>query len=438
MICALLAACAGDPTTVSNELVPALATAPANPVVTGTSPTRAPQDTTLDVHVLGSGFDRGSSIDFLRDGAVDPKLHVNKVTYKTGGELIANVTITADAETVPYDVAVTTSKGKKGIGTEMFIVEVKLEVLVAPSGASNVSAVGPTGLVAGTIGTRCGPGFAPALWDQARQLTALPALAGTCGGVANAVNPTGISVGSAYIGASSSLPVRWTPSPGGYVVEPLPALPDGSDPGPWAINTWGAITAGNAAAVWTQATGWQLLTKPSGATSCFMTFINDSGAMTAHCLIGGQSRGVFWEANSSPPVVLPLPSGAISGSPFGINGSATIVGFSRESDGSSRAVRWKSAGGTWLVETLPDLGNGGSAHGINDSGQIAGSVNASSGTGYVRPAYWEADGTLHLLESTDGVGEGVGVSNADLELVIAGYVRAGKGGGSRVAVRWVP
>jgi uncharacterized membrane protein len=405
--------------------------------VTGTNPARAPQDTTLDVHVLGSGFDRGSSIDFLRDGVVDPKLHVNKVTYKTGGELIANVTITADAETVPYDVAVTTSKGKKGIGTELFIVEVKLEVLVAPSGASNVSAVGPTGLVAGTISTRCGPGFAPALWDQARQLTALPALAGTCGGVANAVNATGMSVGSAYT-ASTTLPVRWIPSPGGYAVEQLPALPDGSDPGPTGINASGAITSGNAAAVWTQATGWQMMTKPSGATACIATFINDSGAMTAHCLIGGQSQGVFWETSTSSPIVLPLPSGSTSASPFGINGSAAIVGFTRQSNGSTRAVKWTNAGGTWTVQTLGDLGAGGSAHGINDSGQIAGSVNAPSGTGYVRPAYWEADGTLHLLESTDGVGEAVGLSNAEVGVVFAGYVRAGKGGGSRVAVRWVP
>lgn len=90
------------------------------PTVTATDPTYAPQDTTLDVRVLGSGFDRGSRADFALGGVVGPKVRTNSTRFVSSKELVANVTIALDAETGLYDAIVTTSTGKKGIGTEMF------------------------------------------------------------------------------------------------------------------------------------------------------------------------------------------------------------------------------------------------------------------------------------------------------------------------------
>ena len=95
-------------------------------------PPAAPQDTTLDVHIFGSNYDLGSKVDFARGGVVDPKLQVNATTFRSSSELIANVTVAPDAATVSYDIVVTKSNGKKGIGTEKFSVLVPGEMLMRP------------------------------------------------------------------------------------------------------------------------------------------------------------------------------------------------------------------------------------------------------------------------------------------------------------------
>ena len=423
----ILAGCATAPTDVPTEGRPELGKAAAGLSVTSATPDATTPDTTLDVHVLGTGFDRGSKVSFARDGVVDPKLHVNSTTYRTGGELIANVTVAADAATVPYDVVVTTSSGKKGIGTELFAVVVSAEALVSPSTTSNVRDVGASGIIVGSFGTKCGPGFSPALWDRAGTFVALPAVVGTCGGAASGVNGTGVAIGSAYVGSSAAGSVRWTPVGSDYALDQLPMLPDGRDPGVWAINDIGWITSGNAAAVWTQADGWTALTPPSGATNCVATVLNNAGQLAARCTIQGQSRGVSWASTTAAPVVLPLPNGATGAFPRGIDAGGSIVGFATAA--SYLAVRWKPAGGTFTVELLPDLGYGGSALGVNEVGYVVGQVNRRNGIG--RPAYWEPNGTLHLLDAgASNTGEAVGISGQDGGLVIGGRLAS--------AVRWLP
>jgi hypothetical protein len=93
--------------------------------VTGATPSTAPTDTTLNVSISGSGFDRGSVVAFEISGVPDPRLTVNSTKYSSTTALIANVTIAVDAVTTTYDVSVTTSKGKKGIGTELFAVKTR-------------------------------------------------------------------------------------------------------------------------------------------------------------------------------------------------------------------------------------------------------------------------------------------------------------------------
>jgi hypothetical protein len=101
-----------------------LARAPAAtaPTVTSTLPSEAPQDTTLDVAINGSGFDAGSHASFELQGVVDNRVHVNSTHYVKSTEVVANVTIALDAIVSQYDVAVTTSSGKKGIGSDAFTV----------------------------------------------------------------------------------------------------------------------------------------------------------------------------------------------------------------------------------------------------------------------------------------------------------------------------
>lgn len=93
--------------------------------VTATDPDSATQDTTLDVVVNGSGFDQGSQAQWAIAGVPAAKVHTNSTRFLTPKKLIANITIAPDADTVLYDVLVTASTGKKGIGSELFRVRPK-------------------------------------------------------------------------------------------------------------------------------------------------------------------------------------------------------------------------------------------------------------------------------------------------------------------------
>lgn len=118
-------------TTPTDDLAPALEAAKGgpggggDPVVDAADPAGAPQDTTLDVRVLGSNFDRGSVVEFELDEQPTAFIRTNSTKYRNSGELIANVTVSADAAATLYDIAVTTAGGKKGIGIEKFTVRPK-------------------------------------------------------------------------------------------------------------------------------------------------------------------------------------------------------------------------------------------------------------------------------------------------------------------------
>jgi TolB protein len=121
----LLAACEADRLTEPGAS-PAFGKAGSRgPTVSSTNPSEAPQDTTLDVRVLGSGFDQGSRAEWALAGVPSPKVITNSTRFVSSKELIANIRIALDADTVLYDVLVTTSRGKKGIGTELFRVRPK-------------------------------------------------------------------------------------------------------------------------------------------------------------------------------------------------------------------------------------------------------------------------------------------------------------------------
>lgn len=95
------------------------------PKVKEAVPNEAPQDTTLTVRVIGSGFDDGSTVKFLLAGQSAPKMVVNSSTFVDEQNLDVNVTIALDADVASYDIEVTTLRGKKGIGSEKFSVRLK-------------------------------------------------------------------------------------------------------------------------------------------------------------------------------------------------------------------------------------------------------------------------------------------------------------------------
>lgn len=95
--------------------------------VTATDPDSATQDTTLDVVVSGSNFELGSVAAWAISGVASAKVRTNSTRFVSSKRLVANITIAADADPVLYDVLVTTPGGKKGIGTELFVVKQKQE-----------------------------------------------------------------------------------------------------------------------------------------------------------------------------------------------------------------------------------------------------------------------------------------------------------------------
>lgn len=125
--CFLFSACEKDyPTGASRGWIdPAGKPSSGDPIVSSTDPTSAPQDTTLDVAVTGSNFDAGSRVDLAIDGVTTDKVRTNTTTFISPKKLIANVTIAPDAVPDRYDVIVTTSRGKRGIGIERFEVTLR-------------------------------------------------------------------------------------------------------------------------------------------------------------------------------------------------------------------------------------------------------------------------------------------------------------------------
>lgn len=109
--------------------------------VTSTNPSAAPTDTTLDVQVIGSGFDNGSIASFLLNGVLDPRVRVNSTRFVKSTRVVANLTIAVDAVTGLYDVAVATRSGPKGIGTELFTIKGRL-IALSPTTVSFSSTQG--------------------------------------------------------------------------------------------------------------------------------------------------------------------------------------------------------------------------------------------------------------------------------------------------------
>jgi hypothetical protein len=91
------------------------------PKVQSTDPSNSPPGVTLDVRVLGRGFENGATVTFLRNLVVTGEIVTNSTTYVSDRELVANVTIQSDATEDLYDVQVA-NRNKDGLGIELFAV----------------------------------------------------------------------------------------------------------------------------------------------------------------------------------------------------------------------------------------------------------------------------------------------------------------------------
>ena len=397
--------------------------------VSGTVPADAPQSTTLDVTINGSGFDQGANATFPLNGANDPRVHVNSTRFVKSTQLVANVTIAPDAPAVKYDVAVLDRSGKKGIGTEMFTVDVAPEPLPGGTIAYGVNVNGDAvGYVAGT--GSCGATNIPILWKADGTRVVLPT-GSYCGATAWAINRYGYISGQLFGPPGTAL---WVPQPDGtYVLQDLGPTPEGTlARNTGALNDAGEILGwyNNAQIYWrTPTTGWTHMTAPPGALECaFARGINDRGEIVGRCDDGHSLDAFYWADHSAVPVRLPRPPGSTA-PVFAqeINDSGVIVGYI--SSNPYHALRWTPSGSTYpTVELLPDAGKGSEAYGIASDGTIAGSFQ----NGTLRAVMWSSSGSYAFLAFTQSSNSGQAYDVAVKD--VGGLVLAGNQ--STGALRW--
>jgi probable HAF family extracellular repeat protein len=394
----LLVSC-GEPTGPRADLARASATV----AVTSLDPDAGPRNITLDVHIFGSGFDRGSSAVFALDGVVDDRVKVNQTSYVSGGELVANLSISADAVPDRYDVVVATASGKKGIGTERFQV---LEMVLLGGLGGNTStafAINSLGQVAGRAARPDGS-VAGFVWsDGVMHPLPMPAT-GTV--LSAAIDDAGVVSGRSYDG-SQGRALRWLPSGGTWSLSYLPTLP-GYEGGSSYLDETNATTGDlvgfvSAAGMPGQVVLWRDgVISPVNVTGAGYTpnstaigGINDAGWISGSASFAGVRHAFIWRPDGSGvlgsgnTILLPrYGSGVNIG--HGINQSGVVVGLVVEKRGNV-ALRWRPlrpdpvATSDYVVETLP--GSNALAWDVADDGFIVGNQNGAGAT-------WSAAGTL--------------------------------------------
>ncbi|HEX6434259.1 MAG TPA: hypothetical protein VFZ87_08440, partial [Gemmatimonadales bacterium] len=206
---------------------PSYGKAPAGLAVKSVDPDSVRQDTTLNIRVLGSGFDASAQAAFLLNGASDPKVRTNSTRFVSSTEVVANVTIALDAEPDLYDAQVTLlSSGRKGIGTEKLAVLPYVELGSLGGTFAQAEDVENGGIVVGKATTSSGEERA-FFWTAGEGIQALPRFLGDVSSNATGIGANGVIVGSSGVDPDRRA-VRWVPDGlGSWTVEPF-SLPSGT------------------------------------------------------------------------------------------------------------------------------------------------------------------------------------------------------------------
>jgi probable HAF family extracellular repeat protein len=331
------------------------------------------------VHVLGSGFDQGTKAEWAIKGVRSPKVVTNSTRFVSSGELVANITIAADADVALYDVIVTTSTGKPGIGTETFEVTVQ-ETLITTDGEG--TAINESGQVVGTSGGRA------VMWENGiKRDLGIPA--GFTSARAEGINNFGHVVGYAMVQVGTT----------------------------WNLRAF----------LWTPQLGLQLL---PGSTYSTARAINDAGVIVGYAKgADGKGSGAVW-VNGALTL---LPNGA--GEAYDVNSAGQVVGDA--SGGATvggtnwgRAYRWSTASGLQFVSTL--RGSLGEALGINDDGAVVGWGPHSTNDSLVQ-AYVSKNGVAtNLVEGLQG-----GHSSVGMKVSRNGLVAGRFGGAAQKPALWL-
>jgi probable HAF family extracellular repeat protein len=365
------------------------------PTVKAAVPDSATVDTTLNVRVLGSGFDQGSRANWALKGVPSAKVVTNSTQFVSSTELVANITIARDANVGSYDVIVTTSSGKGGIGTELFAITLKAIDLGTLGGTyARAYAINSSGQIVGVSKPAVGSERAtywekvsPTTWSI-RQLGSTP---GETQSGAAGINDAGVIAGWTYGPGSDGLtqgdPVRWL----SQASAPQNLGSQGWEAG--GINLAGQILGAMNVDGFTRGFLWEngVITDlghlGGGQSQAFD--INSSGDAVGYSRLipfpTGRTRAVVWKAGVITQLPM-LPGGTSDAMARNINDAGVIVGQSPNAAGESRAVRWVPSAGEASGYRIEDLGVGrGVASGINSYGEIVGEYYTRSSW---RAFYW--------------------------------------------------
>jgi hypothetical protein len=328
---ALLAcACSGENAAapLTPTAVPLAAKAAPGVTVASTSPRYGDRGSTLDVRITGTGFATGAQATWLLRGVADPaKVRTNSTTYVSATEVVANITISGDADLSYWDVQIMAG-GKNGVGTEAFEVT-SAEVLGTAGSVGGMSDAGQV------VGTTAGNAY---VYDDSFGMLTLGA------GQGEGIDPLGTMV---FGRDGANWPTAWVRQGATttYVAELLPRLAT-------AIGG-NAVTAARDATDALLVGGWQILPARKGTP--------------------GQNRPVFWRrgAGWSAPIAMSLPAGSTAGALRGINGRGQAVG---RLDAASYGAIWEDSATVTRLDGLPS--------GINAAGTLA--VGQLGG----QPAFW--------------------------------------------------
>jgi hypothetical protein len=401
-------------------------TAPTStPTVTSTQPAESPRGITLDVQINGSGFDNGSKASMPLHGVLDDRVRVNSTRYVKATQVVANVTLASDAVLDRYDVVVTTTSGKKGIGTEAFTVQLQPEALV---NGYHVRALNEAGVAAGDVTNLAYPGACPTpsfpgVWRVDGSRAILP-MGIFCGGSAQAINVSGVVLGS-LIGGPSNSSGLWFPSGNTYTLQLTGSAPDGYRPlinGGLNDNNevfgWGQFTA--RLYWWSVATGWLPMQVPPGATLCQAAkAINNRGELAAMCTVGGVGNPYYWSSHDAAPIPLPRPAGTGDAYPRDMNDNGVIVGS---------GLRWRPTSPGYALDVFTT----GSAEAIASDGTMAGSITNNPGSNGPVPAIFYSPTSYQMLGLTSS---GKWGSTAAIALTPNGIVVGGTEQNAK-ALRW--
>ena len=442
---AYAAACTSDaPSRIAAPGTPAFAKSggTTGPSVQSTNPSYSHRDTTLDVHVLGSGFSAGAKAAWSLGGDTT-LVRVNRTTYVSSGEVIANISVPAGAPLAIYDVAVTLLSGKKGVGSELFEVTAA-EPLVPTGRVTDVTESG--GLVGGTtVGVyyddSCGGvdlGGAE-MWGVDSQGTVLAGRGYKTDGLQ--------AVAWIRTGACSFTRER-LPNPGGGGGNAKSVARDASG----AIIVGGIDYKAGSKSAHIAGGPRPVLWRRSGSTWLEPILYATANGFGEIWRINGKGMAVGRNDNSQVGYIWNSPTDytAIDGLPFGINEAGTIaVGHNF----NGQDVYWtrNPTTGRWdaIGRLLPGADGApaaGTAFDVNDAGIIAG--RSAPPQTQLKASVWRLDmsvyppvpiGGVTMLSGLGGpstpseASSGKAITNG---LVAGYYIIAGMAAANTMAVRW--